>query len=92
MAVKTKEELLNTIKGLENVDEDASIALIEDVSDTMDSFSNSEDWKTKYEENDAAWKKKYKDRFFNSSASSKDEEDEDEEPRTYTFEALFKTN
>lgn len=91
MAVKTKEELLSAVQGLENVDEDASLSLIEDITDTFDSFSNAEDWKTKYEENDAAWKKKYRDRFFNSASESKDEE-EYEEQKTYTFEALFKTN
>jgi len=91
MAVKTKDELLQQINSIEGLNEDTSISLIEDITDTFDSFSDATDWKAKYEENDAAWKKKYKDRFF-SNASSEPEEFEPEEPKSYTFESLFKTN
>ena len=73
MAVQNKETLLEKLK--DKIGEDTSdqaIALIEDVSDTIDDMNNrlteSGDWKTKYEENDAAWQQKYKDRFFNSSS------------------------
>lgn len=94
MAVKSKDELLASINSIEGLDEDVSISLIEDISDTMDSFSSQIDWKTKYEENDASWKKKYKERFFSSPASNNDDDldDDDDKPKTYTFEALFKTN
>ena len=94
MAVKTKDELLQTINSIEGLDEDVSIPLIEDISDTLDSFSDGTDWKTKYEENDAQWKKKYKDRFFSSPASEPDLDEDEPEKKTYTFESLFgpKTN
>lgn len=90
MAVKTKDELLQAINSIEGLAEDASISLIEDISDTMDSYSDATDWKSKYEENDAAWKKKYKERFF-SSPKEEDELDTPDEPKTYSFEALFQT-
>lgn len=91
MAVRTKEELLEAVRGIEGIDEDASITLIEDISDTMSSFNDTENWKQKYEENDAAWKKKYKDRFFSASADEPETFEQDE-PKTYAFEDLFKTN
>lgn len=97
MAVKTKDELLSVINGIE-MEEDTKISMLEDITDTIDSLSNSgnEDWKTKYEENDAMWKEKYRSRFF---GGGKDEEedfiDEEEEDKTsrkpMTFEDLFTT-
>lgn len=64
MAVSTKEDLVARISAIfgENLSDD-NISLLEDVSDTIDSFSDKEDWKTKYEENDASWRKRYKERF-----------------------------
>lgn len=64
MAVSTKEDLVARISASfgENLSDD-NISLLEDLSDTIDSFSDNEDWKTKYEENDASWRKRYKERF-----------------------------
>ena len=67
--VRTKDDLLSIIKekiGDSTSDED--ISLIEDINDTYSDLetriSESGDWKSKYEENDASWRKKYKERFF----------------------------
>ena len=47
-----------------------------------------EDWKTKYEENDKEWRRKYTERFFSKGEDPEDPEDpEEEEPKT--FEDLF---
>lgn len=69
MAVKTIDEILESFKTRlgENPDDD-SIAFLEDVTDTLDDFEkrangDGTDWKSKYEENDANWRKKYRDRF-----------------------------
>lgn len=97
MAVKTKDEILNCIKGLLADDaSDESIALLEDISDTFDeqkSKTESEDWKKKYEENDREWRQKYRDRFF--STGSEDvpppkelQPEPDNSPKK--FEDLFK--
>lgn len=97
MAVKTKDELLNSIKSLLADDaSDESIALLEDISDTFDeqkSKTDAEDWKKKYEENDREWRQKYRDRFF--STGSEDvpqpkelEPEPDNSPKK--FEDLFK--
>lgn len=92
MAIRTKEEILESIRTRIGDDtSDEALALVEDVSDTMDSLSSteSEGWKTKYEENDAAWRQKYRDRFY--STGKEDEDKDDDPPRQIrTFEDLFK--
>lgn len=80
MAIKTLEELTNVIKSRfsENPTDD-DISLLEDLTDTYNSFSatNNEElstrlkdaetknaeWEQKYNDNDAMWRKKYIDRF-----------------------------
>lgn len=92
MAVKTKAELLEAIRGVvgESTD-DSALSIIEDVSDSFDSLEaeSGTDWKQKYEQNDATWRQKYRDRFF-SAASDEDEDDDDYNERPLTFESLFK--
>ena len=102
MAVRTQEELLNSIKGLLPDDtSDEAISLLEDVTDTLGSFSNAnndnEDWKKKYEENDKEWRQKYRDRFFNTGSNDGDKPDKkfepepEPEPAMKKFDDLFKT-
>lgn len=94
--VRTKEEILNAIKDILKDDtSDSALALVEDLSDTLDNTANSDetDWKTKYEENDAQWRQRYRDRFFSKPAQEEDEPDdpvpeETNEPKT--FSDLFK--
>ena len=96
MAIRTKEELLNDLNTfIGDSEEDSAIALIEDFTDTLTDLENksdNENWKAKYDENDKAWRKKYKDRFFSKEDDKIDvikDEDEDEPPKT--FNELFKT-
>lgn len=66
MAIRSKEELMQSIKAYIKEDvSDEALALLEDFNDTYESLSASsgEDWKAKYEENDAAWRSKYAERF-----------------------------
>lgn len=106
MAVKTKEEILNQLKALAgDRSDDAMLAFIEDVSDTFSSYETrggyTEDqmkaamaeWETKYNENDAAWRQRYRDRFFSSvdaEVEEKIEEIETKDDEDLTFDALFK--
>lgn len=93
MAILTKEQLMESIKNRVGEDtSDDTLTFIENVNDTIESMNTDKntDWKTKYEENDAAWRQKYKDRFFNSSAKDDNEEEEFNEEKPLTFEALFK--
>ena len=100
MAVRTIDEILESVKTrVGDSTEDADIEFIENISDTLNDLSSKasgqEDWKTKYEENDKAWREKYKERFFSTEENEKDElednkdiEMKDEKPKT--FADLFK--
>lgn len=69
--VKTKDEILSALKEIvgESTD-DKTISFIEDVTDTLTDFEGrvSEDWKTKFDENDKMWREKYRARFFDGGA------------------------
>lgn len=96
MAIKTKEELLSMIN--ERFAEDNSdevISLIEDVTDTYDDLSKKAadvtNWEEKYNTLDADWRRRYRERFFDSEYQPEDPEEyeEQEEPEKTKFEDLF---
>lgn len=91
MAVKTIDEIMTKVREIIGEDDsDEAIEFIEDISDTLESFSNVEDWKTKYEENDRKWREKYRDRFFTSKEEvEEDDIEEPEEKEKKKFEDLF---
>lgn len=91
MAVKTVDEIMKKVRErIGEDDSDEAIGFIEDISDTLKSFSNVEDWKTKYEENDKKWREKYRDRFFTSKEEvEEDDIEEPEEKEKKKFEDLF---
>lgn len=91
MAVKTVDEIMKKVREIIGEDDsDEAIGFIEDISDTLESFSNTEDWKTKYEENDKKWREKYRDRFFTSKEEvEEDDIEEPEEKEKKKFEDLF---
>ena len=92
MAVKSKEELMAAIKAKIGDDsDDETLTLVEDISDTLDSVGDGENWKAKYEENDKAWRQKYRDRFFSPTGAEEDDEtDGEDEMKNLTFNELFK--
>lgn len=98
MSVVSKESLLERIRdmtGVENAESDESISLLEDLSDTFeDLFSQivqAGDYKKKYEENDAEWRKRYHDRFFSAvEETTIKEDDKDDDVEKKTYESLFK--
>lgn len=96
MAIKSREELLkslNTLIGDNSSDE--NLEILEDVTDTLKDYeektADQTDWKTKYEQNDADWRKKYKERFL-SGETIKEEQEEDviKDSKILTFDSLFK--
>ena len=97
MAVKTREEIMEAIRKVVGEDtSDEAIALLENVTDTFTDYeakvADKTDWKTKYDELDASWRKKYMDRFSGKTGREVKEEQEeqikdDSEPRT--FDELF---
>lgn len=97
MSVRTTEELLTMVRGrVADQTDDDTLAFIEDITDTLADLEerakgDGTDWKAKYEKNDAEWRKKYKDRFFNNEPKngSENDDDSDETEKPKTFEELF---
>lgn len=97
MTVKTRDEIVEAVR--ERIGEDTSdeaISLLEDVTDTFTDYetrvADKTDWKTKYNELDASWRKKYMERFSGKTGEEVKKEQEeqikdDSEPRT--FDELF---
>lgn len=96
MAIKTKAEILELVKARIGDDtSDEALAIIEDVTDTLDDYetriADSGDWKARYEQNDADWRKKYKERFFAPTEEPEEIDEPEEVEEKRTFEDLFKT-
>ena len=93
MAVKTKEEILESIRSrVGDSTDDETLEFLEDVTDTLTDLetraSDSTDWKEKYDELDKSWREKYRERFFSSNPKEvKTGNGEFEEKKTY--ESLF---
>ena len=98
MAVKTIEEILAGVKArVGEQTDDETIAFLEDVTDTfsdLETRANGDgtDWKARYEENDAKWRKKYTERFYSSDPSTDPEPPkQDDTTKPKTFAELFTT-
>ena len=94
--IKSREELLQQLRDAlgENAESDQGITLIEDFTDTYTDIESrgGEDWKTKYEENDRDWRKKYIERFGQDAKEPEEKHKApDAFPKAKTFEELFKT-
>lgn len=98
--VKTKDELLSDIKSLIGErDDDDAIQFLEDFSDTVDAFSDADEWRRRYEENDRGWRERYRARFFDGGSVEpaptpgevveRHDEDAEDESLEYTYEELF---
>ena len=97
MAVKTREEILETIRTrVGDQTDDETISFLEDVTDTLTDLEtrangDGENWEQRYKDNDAEWRKKYKERFFSSEPDEpKEPKQKEEEEKPKTFEDLFK--
>lgn len=97
MAVVDKGELIKRISELFSDDNsDEVIQLTEDLTDTFNDYdsrlNSSEDWKSKFEENDEMWRKKYKERFLDTIEQKEDLDNPELKDYDYnvTFDDLFK--
>lgn len=92
MAIRTTAEIMEGIRTrIGDSTEDADLTFIEDVNDTLQSMSEGESWRQKYEENDKAWRQRYRDRFFGTNADDPEPDPEPEvQKKKYTFDNLFK--
>lgn len=100
MAIKTKTEILAAIQTRFGDDtSDDALAFIEDITDTLTDLetraSGETNWEQKYRDNDAAWRKRYQERFFNGDGDPNtdpkpQDDDEHDKEKPLTFENLFK--
>ena len=77
MSILNKEQFLQAIK--ERVGEgnsDTDLKFIEDMTDTYNSFNNTdnENWKEKYNQLDNEWREKFKKRFFDTPDTEKNKQ------------------
>ena len=98
MSVLSKNELFNKLHSFIGDDSsEEAIGFMEDVTDTFNEIENRSngdgiDWKKKYEDNDNAWKAKYRHRFFSSDGGNYDERDDNANrvtPDNITIDDLF---
>lgn len=90
MAKLSKDELIEKVrKYVSDRNDDETIEIIEDISDSID--SSDDYWKQKYEENDKMWRDKYISRFVQKKEDEPDTptEHEEEEKEYTSFEDLF---
>ena len=96
MAVRTREEILESVRArVGEQTDDETIAFIEDISDTLTDLEtkakgDGTDWKARYEENDAEWRKKYTERFYSSEPEPEPPKPDDTQ-KPKTFAELFTT-
>lgn len=99
--IKNATEIMESLRAYlgEDVSDDA-IQIIEDVNDTLEDFARRmadvTDWESKYNQLDEEWRKRYRDRFFQSDAEDKDgsfiedvNDVEEQQDAPTTFEELF---
>lgn len=81
--VKTKDEIMEEIRTyIGERSDDQTIALIENISDTIDDYAAHGDYDTKLMAVEAEWRRKYIDRFMNGGENKNEvkvEKTEDEE-------------
>lgn len=94
MAVLSREDLMKRLN--EALGEDADVSIMEDVADTYDAIANHSDadeWERRYHENEAAWRKRYRDRFESgtpdSGAGNNTDDEQEDEITVKTFDELF---
>lgn len=94
MAILTSEELLNRVKQYVGEDtSDGAISFVQDVTETVKAKSTeTEDYKKRYEENDAMWRQRYRDAFFSDKPTPVDiiAEEETGTKAPEHFKDLFK--
>lgn len=95
MPILSREDLLVKVRGFvgENATDEA-LSLVEDICDTVTDMetraTDSSGWKQKYEQNDAEWRKKYRDRFFSSALDPNPNPAPQQDPnKAPTFDDLF---
>ena len=93
MAILSRDDYFNRLQDYIGDDSsDRAISLVEDMTDTYNSFAERKDdgdeWKKKYEDNDKSWRERYRRRFFSGSSSIPGMEDMEDEGEKITPENI----
>lgn len=101
MILSKEDFILRISERLGEDNSDETLAFIEDATDTLNDYeerllsTDNEDWKSKYNELDASWRKRYRERFFKGETSQEEVKDEqkkdvkDDGNVDVTFDDLF---
>lgn len=97
MSVLTSDEFKSTVEKIVGDDlSDEKLKIMEDLTDTYNDLqtkiTEQGDYKTKYEENDKAWREKYASRFMEGGTNvEQTNEPQIPEKKCYKYDDLFKT-
>lgn len=98
MAVLDRDKFFERIRErLGEDDSEEALSYLEDMTDTWDYLEagarreGQEDWEEKYNNLDAEWRKRYRDRFFNTPEGAKEDQEGDvkNDGKLRSFETLF---
>jgi hypothetical protein len=98
MAVLDRDNFFKRIRErLGEDDSEEALSYLEDMTDTWEdmerraSREGEENWEEKYNNLDAEWRKRYRDRFFNTPEGVKEDQEEDvkDDGKVRSFETLF---
>lgn len=89
--IKTKDEIMEEIRAyIGERSDDQTIALVENISDTIDDYAAHGDYDEKLMAVESEWRRKYIDRFMNGGENKSDvESTEDEEKEQITLDDLY---
>lgn len=101
MPFLNREDFFASVRGVVgDKDDPDTIKFLEDMTDTYNAFEKGTagdgiDWKQKYEDNDKAWAKRYRNRFMNGDGgngpkASEKNSDGGYDPTAVDFSDLFK--
>lgn len=88
--IKTEDLIERIGKVVGENDSDEYLELLDYIRENNET-EDTEDWKKKYEDNDKAWRTRYKERFFKKSEKDEevDEDLEEDLEKKYSYEELF---
>ena len=99
MAILSRDDFFNRLQDYVGDDSsDRAISLVEDMTDTYNSFAerkdDSDEWEKKYYDNDRSWRERYRRRFFTGTSAipgTDEMEDEGEKitPENIKVDDLF---
>lgn len=95
MAVLKREDFFTRINEfVGDRSDDDSIKFVEDMTDTYNEMEKAAegdgtDWEKRYKENDEAWRKKYRSRFFSGATHYVPEEKIEEKEKEIEIDDLF---